>query len=610
MEINGFTIDTFNQYHLDEKAKVSTCPLCSADRKKKTDKCMKLHWDTGLGVCFHCGERIQLHTYKKNAEKVVYSKPVFNNKTDLSANLVKWFEGRKISQRTLKMMKITEGMEWMPQTKKDENTVQFNYFRNGELVNTKFRDGRKNFKMVKDAERIFYNIDSCAISKDIIIVEGEIDALSFIEIERYNVVSMPNGSTLKGINMDYLDNCIQYFENKEKVYLAIDNDEAGQNTTKEFIRRFGSERCYIVDFKDCKDANEYHIKYGAKALDDCLESATLSPIEGVSSVLDWEDKFKEYLLHGMQSGFKIGLKSFDDIFSTYTGQFITVTGKPSSGKSDFVDQMCLGYQNLYGWKTAIASPENKPNQIHAGKIISKVCGKWVNSKEDIASAWFEESVRYMNDTFKYIDLKGTYDLDEVLSKTKDLIFRFGIKVLVLDPYNKIRLRRSLNKNINDYTSDYLCTIDDFARKYDILIIIVAHPRKPGAGETKDYEPSFYDVKGGGEFYDMSPHGLLVHRDYDNDVVKIKVLKVKFAHLGKNDKHTFLKWNEDNGRYMDFAHQHEKASELSGLICDNTNHIVEKANNAEQPAIDYNHEPQEREDDFYGEAKYNQNSVPF
>jgi twinkle protein len=48
-------------------------------------------------------------------------------------------------------------------------------------------------------------------------------------------------------------------------------------------------------------------------------------------------------------------------FSTYTGQFITVTGIPSSGKSDFVDQMVVGYNKQYGWKTAFASPENATN---------------------------------------------------------------------------------------------------------------------------------------------------------------------------------------------------------------------------------------------------------
>ena len=42
-------------------------------------------------------------------------------------------------------------------------------------------------------------------------------------------------------------------------------------------------------------------------------------------------------------GSRLASRIFDSIFSTYTGQFITVTGIPSSGKSDWVDQMAIGY---------------------------------------------------------------------------------------------------------------------------------------------------------------------------------------------------------------------------------------------------------------------------
>ena len=71
---------------------------------------------------------------------------------------------------------------------------------------------------------------------------------------------------------------------------------------------------------------------------------------------------------------KLVCTNFDDIFSTYTGQFITVTGIPSSGKSDFVDQMVVGYNKQYGWKTAFASPENAPIYLHAHKLMRKTWG--------------------------------------------------------------------------------------------------------------------------------------------------------------------------------------------------------------------------------------------
>ncbi|MCV6901004.1 hypothetical protein OE165_28630, partial [Escherichia coli] len=70
--------------------------------------------------------------------------------------------------------------EWMPQTTQEENCIAFDYFFNDELINTKFRDGKKNFKLVKDAEKILYNLDSVKNSNYVIFVEGEIDVASWL----------------------------------------------------------------------------------------------------------------------------------------------------------------------------------------------------------------------------------------------------------------------------------------------------------------------------------------------------------------------------------------------------------------------------------------------
>ena len=91
----------------------------------------------------------------------------------------------------------------------------------------------------------------------------------------------------------------------------------------------------------------------------------------MSTLYDIEDELKDFVKNGFKPGFQVGLENFDKIFSTYTGQFITVTGIPSSGKSDFVDQMVVGYNNQYGWKTAFASPENQPTYLHAHKLMRK-----------------------------------------------------------------------------------------------------------------------------------------------------------------------------------------------------------------------------------------------
>lgn len=549
---NDFVIKDYNVYKLDTKSKQSTCPKCSHERKKKSQKCLMLDWDRGLGTCQHCGVVLQLHTYeRKSGSNYVTPEPI--QEIVIKDNVVGWFEDRGISKRTLEDLQVTNGKEYMPQVGKEVNTIMFGYYLRGTLVNIKYRDSKKNFKLYKGAQKIFYNIDSIVGSEYCVIVEGEIDAMSFHEVGVKHVVSVPNGFTATGqVNMDYLEDLYSYFEDKTKIYLCVDNDEAGENGKKELIRRFGSDKVWLCDLKDTKDANEYLIKYGKDALRKVIEDATPCPIENVLRVEDMANDLDDFYKNGIKNGYKIGLEGFDDIFSTYTKQFIVVTGFPSSGKSDFVDQMTIGYNMMYGWKTAYASTENYPQYLHVDKLVRKLYGRTPEYADTQKDDW-KACVDHVNKNFYFIDFEEGYDIDKVLQKAEELVKRAGIRCLVIDPYNKIRDKKNLSLSITDYTNMYLNKVDNFCKKNDVICILVAHPTKPQNDKGKLLEPTFYDVKGGGEFYDMSPHGLLVHRDYDNATVKIKVLKVKFGNLGENQAHADYCWNVNNGRYTSLKH---------------------------------------------------------
>ena len=210
-------------------------------------------------------------------------------------------------------------------------------------------------------------------------------------------------------------------------------------------------------------------------LSDVIKNASAVPIENVLTLKDVDDELQEFIEEGFKPGYQVGLDNFDSIFSTYTGQFITVTGVPSSGKSDFVDRMVVGYQLKYGWKTAFASPENKPTFLHAHKLMRKI-GNWMPSKDDINTNKWEEVSNIINDNFFFIE-NERYDLDSVLSKGAQLVKRKGIKCLVIDPYNKVKMNGAAAMSIPDATMEYLTRIEAFAKKYDVLVIVVAHPTK-------------------------------------------------------------------------------------------------------------------------------------
>ena len=551
IEINGFQIDQFNQHGLDVGKSQGTCPLCSSSRKpeNKKAKCASYDWERGLGTCHNCDSTFQLHTYKrKGRAERDYVKPEVQKIKAVVDKTLEWFNTRGISKDTLDELKVSTGKEYMPQTGKPENTIQFNYYVGGELTNIKYRDARKNFKLYKGAEKVFYNIDSIVGHKDCIIVEGEMDVLALHEAGVSNVISVPNGATLNTNNLDYLDNCIDYFEDKEKIIIAVDSDAAGQALQAELIRRLGAEVCYLATFDDCKDANEYLLKYSAKELLSRITNASPVPLENVTTFRDIEDEVTDFVRNGFKKGYQIGLSNFDNIFSTYTGQFITVTGIPSSGKSDFVDQMVVGYNKEYGWKTAFASPENAPTYLHAHKLMRKCWGDMPN-KGDIGGDKWNQVADHVNNNFFFIDMER-YTLESVLRKGAELVKRKGIKCLVIDPFNKVRDVDCTTEDVNRYTMEYLTKIETFAKKYDVLVMIVAHPTKMYKNsEGQIEEPTMYNIKGGGEWYDASYHGLLVHRDYEAKTTKVKVLKVKFQNLGENGAEAFFTWEPRSGCFV-------------------------------------------------------------
>ena len=554
VEINGFLIDEFNQHKLEEGKTQGICPLCSPDRKPKNEKakCASYDWQRGIGTCHNCNKTFQLHTYKrKGKSEKVYVKPeVAIHEVDQPYNekVLEWFQSRGITEQTLRELRITEGSEFMPQTSKNENVIKFNYYMGDQLINIKYRDGRKNFKLYKGAEKVFYNINSIVGYEYCILVEGEMDVLALHEAGITNVISVPNGATLNTNNLDYLDSCIDYFDDKEKIIIAVDSDEAGQALQSELVRRLGSEICYLASFEDCKDANEYLLKYGKEALSRRISNAKPVPLENVTTFRDIEDEITDFVRNGFKPGFQVGLDNFDNIFSTYTGQFITVTGIPSSGKSDFVDQMIIGYNAKYGWKTAYASPENTPTYLHAHKLMRKTW-QGMPTVDDIKGEKWNQIADHVNDNYFFIDMER-YTLDAVLRKGAELVKRKGIKCLVIDPFNKVRDMNAESADVNAYTLEYLTKIEIFAKKYDVLVMIVAHPTKMYKDKDGNIEePTMYNIKGGGEWYDASYHGLLVHRDYINKTVKVKVLKCKFQNLGENGAECHFRWEPNSGCFL-------------------------------------------------------------
>lgn len=241
----------YNQHAFDLKGKASgktktTCPFCSPNRGNPKDRSVAIDIDKGVFYCHHCNKKGQLHKYGINGS--------INKKTRLHA----YFERRGISPDTLSSMGVTMQGKW----------IQFPFIKNGNQVNTKSRSFDKEFRLEKGKEIIPYNIDALKNASELIITEGEIDALTFIECGYENVISVPNGANT---NLEYLK--AYDFSKITKFYIAVDNDKKGQQLSDILYTYFGADRCVTGDYNECKDINELYCIYGKQSVVDVIGSA-------------------------------------------------------------------------------------------------------------------------------------------------------------------------------------------------------------------------------------------------------------------------------------------------------------------------------------------------
>lgn len=541
------------------------CPVCSESRKNKTAKCFSFNASKGAGRCNHCDVvLVEKREFIKKRTETAFKLPLFKNNTIYSDKVKEFFKSRLISEKTLLAFKVTESIEWMPKANKEITAINFNYFRNGELVNVKYRGAGKDFKLSKDAELIFYNLD-CTIDNDtIIVVEGEMDCLAMAEAGYKNVISVPNGAGLGKINFDYIDNCIDSFADDTKFILAVDNDKAGQNLQTELARRLGFENCSKVQFKDCKDANDCLIKYGIQGIIESIQDRKEFPIVGAFQAFDFIDNIFKYYNEGLPKGCGIEMQGFDELLKFHEGYMTVITGIPGHGKSEILDMILVRLNLLHGWKHAIFSPENHPLELHFSKFAEKIIGKSFDGGWRMSETELHQAIENINQNYFFIKPEEDFSLDNILATVKMLVRRKGVKSFVIDAWNKLDHKYSDNET--KYISRELDKISLFCEKYQVHAFIVAHPTKILKDKTTQlYEvPNLYNINGSANFFNKTANGITVYINRTTNKSEIHVQKVKFKHWGVTGLCEW-NWNYKNGRY--FAMNEDNTNWLNG--CSNS-----------------------------------------
>ena len=227
------------------------CPICTPKRKDnhRNQKKLAVNLDKKdyPWRCNHCGEAGYVYTDEDITHRKI--KPVLNipKCSPAQEKHYAWLAKRGLKQETADHFNCTVSTESVMQNRHPDNAMKgkwisticlnFPYYQDGLLINIKYRDQRKNFKLISGAIKIFYNIDSIKNKDYCIITEGEFDCWAYHQAGLTSVVSVPNGATISQkerdhfndtgqlkifnpLNLEYLDLNIDKFDHIKTIYLA------------------------------------------------------------------------------------------------------------------------------------------------------------------------------------------------------------------------------------------------------------------------------------------------------------------------------------------------------------------------------------------------------
>lgn len=542
----------------------TTCPQCSAQRKKKRARCLSINVEKGVWNCAHCGWSGGLAEGGRQNEPH-WRRPPLRPKplrlTDLPEQAVQWFRKRGISEQVLADNPVGFASAYMPQTEQHESCIVWEYTRDGEIINRKYRDGHKHFRMEAGCERILYGLDQ--LSETTVIVEGEMDALS-VRAVGWAAVSVPDGAPPPDAKdyaskFAFLDADADRLATVKQWIIAVDADEPGQRLEDELARRLGREKCKRVTWpKGLKDANEVLADAGPIRLRECLEKAEPYPIAGVFSVLDVSSRIRRLYEQGWERGVPTGWPALDKHYTVRPGEFTVVTGIPNSGKSNWVDALMVNLARTHGWTFALFSPENQPLEDHMARLMEMYAGEPFHDgpTQRMGPETLDRCEQWLDEHFSWIlpDDDAEWSIDNILDAAKALVMRKGVRGLVIDPWNELEHIRPRDMTESEYVGQSLKRIRQFGRRHGVHVWVVAHPTKLLKDKQGEYPvPTMYDISGSANWRNKADNGIAVWRDFSDHhaPVEVHVQKIRFRQVGSIGM-AQLRYRRLTGDYYDVS----------------------------------------------------------
>lgn len=397
----------------------------------------------------------------------------------------------------------------------------------GSLITYAYRPQSKEmgFRFEKGSELAFYNLVAFKdFSQDeeipyVLITEGFDDAESFIKAGVTLTVSVPNGVSIGkegkvNNDMSYLFRNLDIFDRAKVVYLAVDNDFAGDILREELARRIGKKKCRIVKYpkmskeiKDASDVLQLGMQQGKLAGALRVLAGVLSPQEGTAYSVPYpvegladnqaaNSEVWDIFDNGKLPGATIGLP-IDEYFTWSKGRFIAVSGKYGSAKTDFICNVMIRLAVKHGWKFAVFMPETGTAGEIKQNLIQILIGKNIDrnaiSKFRLEQPTKEEVEYALNiiDSHIFIidenQFKGGLTVPKFIEIGQELVRTHGVDCLVGDPFNAFQgaYGSSDSGTGADALNAVFTDIQRFCVDYTCSVLFAPHPSGKGYAGQKD-----------------------------------------------------------------------------------------------------------------------------
>ena len=475
----------FEAYKHDDELLFKYCPYCNGGKNHdKNTFAINLKtgaWNCKRGSCERKGNMITLMQdfdwfslgdgiddyYLRRERFAKFAKRPIESKD----KAIEYMKSRGIPEKVTRDYSIT--------IHKDQaNVMVFPFYdERGDMWFVKYR----NLKPKKGSSKewcepnrkpILFGMDHCNFeNKTLVMTEGQIDSLSCVTAGIENAISVPTGKN----GFTWVPYCFNFLGRFDELIVFGDYENGEISLLDGMKTRFHGKVKFVrpEDYKDCKDANEILLKYGAEQIKRCVENAECVPVPGLKRIVDIQ-RISLRDLDRMETG----IAQLDKACPFFFGELIILTGAAGEGKSTLASQWATKALDQ-GYPTAIYSGE-MPDWLVKNWIDFQIAGTHnLNHNNDIESDTYQKMLdwdMYKNNLYVY-DVDNAEDGDETLFKVLiDGIQQYGIRFIVVDNL-MTAMDYNSNLELNEAQTKFTKRLANIAQAHNVIIVLIVHPRK-------------------------------------------------------------------------------------------------------------------------------------